>query len=392
MVLDKQSESNALGFVIGVQSQETEQSLVTDSQIPPINVPRDSQFDSSDSSELPFCISLPKEQESSSAPNTQRLPSPKITPKSLFSGFQSGATSRMIGRQSLEGRMSQTFEDVFNTRKDPYEYNSQSQECEVQFVRPRRQRNKPSVLTDSLDNGRHSQTAVSSVRREGEEAGHEQTCTLSSSDQSVVTESTPKERSKSPRVLTDSIDTGNSSELVDGCVSRESEDVGCGQNSSSFTPDRSVVVESQTVENATSQQDSTSSSQNQSNSVSSHGSLSQVSNSQTHQSLPTASQSLTTPTNSQVLATPPVSLGTTHPSLQSPLPSAPLEFTSPRTMITPQGLEDFKRQARQEGVNRYELRHVRTVRTVIEQRIVSSEVIENDRVVTSHVWPVSSDH
>ena len=63
-----------------------------------------------------------------------------------------------------------------------------------------------------------------------------------------------------------------------------------------------------------------------------------------------------------------------HPPLSPiPLPSAPLEINSPRTMITPRGLEDFKRQFQQEGVNRYELRHLYTVQTVIEQWIVSSD-------------------
>ena len=166
----------------------------------------------------------------------------------------------------------------------------------------------------------------------------------------------------------------NTGEVVDGSIIRECEDVRC---------ERSLVAKSQSVKVAAPQQGRASCSP-----VSSQRSLSQASSSQT-QFILTASQGLTAPTNSQVLAMPPVSLGTTHPSLQSPLPSAPLEFTSPRTMTTSQGLEDFKRQFQQEGVNRYELRHLCTVQTVVEQWIVSSEVIKNNRVVP-HVWPVSS--
>ena len=111
-------------------------------------------------------------------PNTQKPPSPKDTPKSLFSGFGPGAKTRMTGCQSLERKISlQRFEDVFYTRKDLYEYNSHSQEFEVQS---RRQRNKPSTLMDSLDTGSNSQVVVSSGPREGEGDGRQQTCTLSS--------------------------------------------------------------------------------------------------------------------------------------------------------------------------------------------------------------------
>ena len=63
---------------------------------------------------------------------------------------------------------------------------------------------------------------VSSGPREGDGAGRQQTCTLSSSDQSVVTESTRKERSEIPRALTNSMNTG---EVVDGSITRECENV-----------------------------------------------------------------------------------------------------------------------------------------------------------------------
>ena len=78
-----------------------------------------------------------------------------------------------------------------------------------------------------------------------------------------------------------------------------------------------------------------------------------------------------------------------------PLPPIPLTLGPPRVYLpknhyNPSGSRGLQETGSAGGVNRYELRHMRTVQTVIEQRIVSSEVIKNNRVVTSRVWPVRS--
>ena len=83
----------------------------------------------------------------------------------------------------------------------------------------------------------------------------------------------------------------------------------------------------------------------------------------------------------------------THHPLPSPLPSSlpPLEFTSPLGEISPAQLQALRDQMAG-NVSSYELRHIRTYRTVIEQRVVTSERVCDGSVVEGsvRVWPVSA--
>ena len=70
------------------------------------------------------------------------------------------------------------------------------------------------------------------------------------------------------------------------------------------------------------------------------------------------------------------------------------EFVSPSRSISAEGLQELRRQvAEQLGKEAevYELRYVRTVCTVIEERVISSEPVENGVVVSGSgkCWPVS---
>lgn len=87
-----------------------------------------------------------------------------------------------------------------------------------------------------------------------------------------------------------------------------------------------------------------------------------------------------------------------HPGahhLPSPLSSvAPTEFVSPSRSISAEGYQELHRQLVDrmgKDVGTYELRYVRTICTVIEERVLSSELIENGTVVpgSEKTWPVS---
>ncbi len=82
-----------------------------------------------------------------------------------------------------------------------------------------------------------------------------------------------------------------------------------------------------------------------------------------------------------------------HP--HSPLSSlASSEFVSPGRSISAEGLQELRRQVVEQlgrEVEVSELRYVRTVCTVIEERVISSELVENGVVVSGSgkCWPVS---
>ena len=82
------------------------------------------------------------------------------------------------------------------------------------------------------------------------------------------------------------------------------------------------------------------------------------------------------------------------------LPSSPVaslassEFVSPSRSISAEGLQELRRQVTEQlgqEAEVCELRYVRTICTVIEERIISSELVENGVVVpgSGKCWPVS---
>ncbi|XP_064390108.1 mucin-17-like isoform X4 [Halichondria panicea] len=345
----KPENTTVPGFVLGVLSENSEQSEV-DSQIPKVIVLGDSQLECSDSFNLPFSIALPKEASSTASVDTAKaLASENQNHGALFSGFRSDATSRVTGRQVSDSCV--ISESLFNQSKEPHE--PQSQYSEVQFVRPRKQRNMPGSVFDSVEVGGSQATEGTNL----EQIPH--TSTVRSLDQSNEIEPMCVDPPSfgSPSIIQESI------QLVDNSIGNH--------------PDN-----------------------NSTNSSSQEATLSEANrNSQVNNP---SSQNLITPTNSQILHPPTIITSLQHPSssrglsnsqscaasFQSPVPSTPLEFTSPYSMISPSGMEELKKQVRREGVNRYELRHVRTIRTVTDHRIVSSEVIKNNRVMngSSRVW------
>lgn len=71
------------------------------------------------------------------------------------------------------------------------------------------------------------------------------------------------------------------------------------------------------------------------------------------------------------------------------------EFVSPSKIISAEGYKELERQVTEQlgkDAEAYELRYVRTVCTVIEERFICSEVIENNAVVSGSekLWPVSA--
>ena len=83
-------------------------------------------------------------------------------------------------------------------------------------------------------------------------------------------------------------------------------------------------------------------------------------------------------------------------ALSVPIPNsylAPAEFVSPSKKISSERFMELKRNIDEQvgkEVDRYELRHVRTVRTVIEERFISSELVDSGTAVagTERFWPV----
>jgi len=79
----------------------------------------------------------------------------------------------------------------------------------------------------------------------------------------------------------------------------------------------------------------------------------------------------------------------------SPCPFPPgSEFVSPSRTISSEGFKELKRSVdEREGqeVSTHELRYVHTVCTVIEERFISSEMVEAGTVVpgSEKYWPVS---
>ena len=404
------------GFILGMHSQpdsQFSQGESLDSQFPVIEVPRDSQFESSECSDVPFYIVRPRTEASADTdPNTTERSkgdsSTNVEVTSLFSSVKASSFSRKQTRGEIPQR-DIVVDDVFGRRKDPYDFDSEIQDSEVHFVRPRAQRNRPALLHDSVDtstqpvpkdNTRSKQTGIitdkaaaidsqsvydienvqtgrdTQVHQDAPQKSHHKNLPVSNSNQST---------SRSNNIANLSLSTGPVLHTTN--PSRDTS-VGGTESQNVFVDaesevEREIDISCSQTGRQTSQDDSTA--QRSSSQFLQQG-----------QPQRSANIDLITPSNSQTFPGPTTSqslLISAHPSFASPIPSTPtsLEFISPSTMVSPSGLEELKRQVGKEGASRFELRHVRTVRTVIEQRIVSSEVIENNRVVqgSSRVWPVS---
>ena len=411
------SESAAnSGFVLGMHSQpdsQFSQDDNLDSQFPLIQLPSNSQFESSESSDVPFCIVRPKTDSETSADN---VPTTTVTSRvnndtnvdmtSLFSSVRASSFSRLADKQSRGDSPTGDIavENIFSRRKDPYEFDTQSQDSDVHFVRPRAQRNKPTILQDSVGTSTHPvpsnddsknttegtrlspvKTPVTDSQGEGTVTGNVRTSRETEFYQDTSQKSLHKKFSISNTNLTASCT--NSATLTTGSAP-QTKNLSCD---TSIESQSSVVDTESEAERDGGHQMGIPMSRRSSDQTLQQGSefppqVPQVSCS-VNTNLITPSNSQTFPPASQSLAV------RSHPSFISPLPSTPIsvEFVSPSTMISPSGLEELKRQVGKEGASRFELRHVKTVRTVIEQRIVSSEVIVNNRVVqgSSQVWPVS---
>lgn len=317
----KRSESVSK-FVLAIGSDTCNESDVN-SQTPKINIP---QLESSNSLDLPFSVPFPQNAPSDTPMNTDTVTTPGNTSGCLFSSFKVAATSWPVSRQLSGSNVS-----VESVSNNPSQHNSQSQEEEVQFVRPRKQRNSPRILFNSEEVHLTDKSGITSTKQSSE----------ASSSSSPLSS-----------VFQDSALTNNS------VISLSESNISTAASSQTL-PIQSVPSELSTA----------------------HINVSR-------------NQELVTSTSSETMAPPTTILPptiTTCSSFQSPLPSTPLQFTSPSTLMSPSGLEELKNQVGQEGVTRYELRHIRTIRTVTEHRIVSSEIIENNRVLhgSTRVWPVS---
>ncbi len=346
---------NSSRFVLGVRSSESQDvNLEEDSQfvLPTVNVPSDSQFVSSESSQFTpanFRIERPPSVDTTeTAAHTSRKSSspPK---ESIFSNI---TASRRTPRL-LEDSCTRV-----QARGDPFEFNSQSQNTEVRFV-PRRGRKtrtrgaeriseKEDIrgvggLIDGQEEGRDEDMEVGEeerVRDVPEQRGDRGCLMEASSSQSHLSGDISSQRHRSGLQPLSQVHDDSS------LGQRESRQTQLTRETFSPSSDRERLSRSQP-------------------------------------STPTISQPSTSSV-AQVCITPTTPLPTCTP---------PVQFTSPSGIFQVSQLSEFSQQYGREQ-RRYVLQHVKTYRSVVYHHVVSSEVIEGTKVVEgeSKVWQVSNSY
>ena len=368
------NKSKEAGFVLGMDSQQDSSQLtdprVLNSDIPAIEV-RESQFEFSEDSNTLFQIEKPSLQANKPAQPQSNCSANQVSVSSdvshntnLFSNFKASETSRKASKQARGSSSTLNVSNsLYNTRQDPYEHSSQSEQtAEVEF-KVRKQKSKTVALSknkgsDSEDvSGTQDKTnkfsKLTNERWRDDSQGNRDGLD-SAGDEVTRNDSESQQLDTSSSAAEGVIDHGS----VKGGAQCEKDVV-----KSSHHPGGSV--KSQILNERTSQVESSSQTQATKRSTSTPLTA--------HIQIPSTSQS------NVINATPVTSQ---RGPFASPLPSASLmEFNSPNAIISPANLEELKRPFSETELKSYELHHVMVIRTVVEERVISSEVVRNGRVV-----------
>ena len=347
------------GFVLGVDSPAVESQMLEDSQfvLPAVNVPSDSQFDSSQGSEFSlnhFRIERPPAQPMSVPPaSLARRPS---SPPSSTSIFSNARASKRVSRLPPA-----TIIPVLSSGSDPYKFHSQCLDAEPQEIGRRG--------TEGQGNLEHS-VDLDLDRNAVSESGGCGTETWSDVDMTELSD---------PGDCENEGDSPADPERPPSADANTDVQAEWGSREGAV---RSVVSETQPAS-------------------SSHDETAQMAEGSPHAlEAPPQQPQQRQLSETRLVAhhhreadpsprppTPPTSPRSHTPPGGVPSSATPLPFTSPSLLVVPDYLQQLTQQYGVEGRD-YELRHVRTFKTVMERRLVSVEVKKGDQVLDNRVFVV----
>ena len=339
-------------FVLGVEAGEGEQDSSVESQfqLPAIEVPSDSQFELSGDSQTLFQIQRPTATEppaqppvSSSQKQAEKRQNPP-PPSSLFAFVDPNLSSRQAIKKAKENNPSQNsppalqFTSSQGDNDDPYVYDSQNENMEVDFLVQKR-----------------AKRTSSGKERPGE----------------TTSEKTPDVTRDGCLVVDDATRQGGSvkeSARADGVSRTDLESTAAG-----------IVTKERLVDRAALQTES---------SEGKAGDGPTGNPNDQEGDTPVGSQPTSNVTNGSQMSQ---SLFTSPSFLPSTSTAAP--FASPSAVVPSSLIGELERQAgmNRAGTYKYQLKLMKVVRTVVEERQVYSEIIKDGRVVqgSERTWTVS---
>ena len=375
----------AANFVLGVHSQqdmqsETEQN-VCESQLvlPSVNIPSDSQFEPSESSQFSlstFRIERPTSEDhqvSIPPPGVNKRPDSNVAAsKSIFTNLKASMSSRKK-TSSLATAVSSA---NGNQVKDVYEFDSQSQDSDrISFVRNSSNQGRGKKLR------RRGGGSGGGGGRGGGGIGRGESRECVNSESAMNCSSSSDRENGSMEVDGAGIPGANAGEcghLQDpppqdpaGCAGSQGR-VGPEETPPGASSSQGDVVSFSTVPAG----------QAQAHTVPSSNSANTITTTTPSQHQRSAANPLPDVSSSS-------GVEPTSSTVASPSQSL-LRFTSPSAVVASQGLAQWvKQQAGGQG-NRYEIQHVLTYRTILEHKVLSSQVIEDGQVVgeSEKVWQV----
>lgn len=334
------------GFEMGISPSEQQDSVKEydlSFSLPDIEVPPDSQFESSENADADIYFKIPKPPLNRSVTSETSDTEAEVEENKLLFSDVTASDTRRQKLGALKGNVSS---HVAGVECDPYAFNSQSQDTDMQVImKSLRSRNGSKSLKENTKDDKGVDGEVSPQQ------------------QLDVQQTSPRVSSKSVREqdgLSDVSPVSSSTNSVTETVNRRNLIInltaGDVPGNSSSRPSINI---SQSVRSRSPCLLSTS---------------------------PSKNLMISSPTCTRL----PVC------RLPSPLSSvASSEFVSPSCHISAEGLQELRRQVneqlgRETGV--CELRYVRTVCTVIEERFISSELVDSQGIMvpgSGKAWPVS---
>ena len=359
-------------FVLGVNRDndgERESSLESQFQMPAFDVPNDSQFELSADSQTLFQIQRPLSTEPTAQPpisssQTQKeqphVNDKEEPPSALFAFVDPNLSSRQAIRKAKVSEQCQESPQLLSEQQnsDPYRFDSQNDQTVENFIREKRAKR------------------ISSIKDGSSKACTEIPPSTTDNGSPLVQVGAKQNTSEMEK-----LSSANGSTRPD-------------ESEKTVLPDanhsKSLQFENTTVTLDTTNHDqrSTSQSSSKENSECVHENNPSESSEKESQYLAQSQPRSEATTSSQ----PSQSLFSS-PSLLVPSASTAVQVSScsPSSVVPPSLVTELKRRA---GVNRsdgYQLKLVKVVRTIVEERHVFSEVIEDDRVVqgSERSWIVS---
>ena len=386
----------AAGFLLGVHSLQSEMERnVCESQLllPAVTVPSDSQFEPSESSQFSpatFRIERPPNQNHQASvppPSVASRTDSNVAPsKSIFSSLKTGMSSRKK-TSGLATAVSSTNRN-YSTRV--YEFDSQNQESErTPFVRNSSKRGRGKKLGrggggevgrgGGRGRGEGGGRGGGGGGRGGKGGGESRECV----------------NSESAVNCSSSNDQENGSMEIDDAGIPDANPVECGHPPSPPLHNPTGCSSSQDGVGAEEAPSGASSSQSdvgfrtvptgqaEAQAVPSSSGVNSITTTNLSQHQHAAANPLPDVSSSSAMEP-------TSSSVASPCSLSVLRFTSPSAVVSSLGLEQLVKQQTGGQRKRYELQYVMTYRTVLEHRVLSSQVIEDGQVVgeSEKVWQV----